>query len=116
MSLNLLNIPEHKNCKNCGKCCGVIPATKKEVEAIRKYITERGIKPLSPKGSETCPFRDNVQKKCLIYPVRPLICRLYGVAEGTMKCENGNSANIDGKRFLSNIKANDVEILNYIDW
>lgn len=118
MNYCILNIPEHKNCTNCGKCCGIIPSTKEEVEIIRKYIAENGIKPI--KGDmATCPFRDEVKKKCLIYPVRPLICRLFGVTnEGVMRCPNGNSADIDGKKFLPCGKQSmdDMELLNYIKW
>ena len=118
MNLNMLNIPEHKNCTNCGKCCGIIPATNKEVETIRKYIAENDIKPI--KGDmATCPFRDEVKKKCLIYPVRPLICRLFGVTnEGVMRCPNGNSAEIDGSKFFAKGTQNvdDIKILNYIKW
>jgi len=28
-----------------------------------------------------CPFRDTEMARCLIYPVRPLICRLFGLVE-----------------------------------
>lgn len=67
MRLNIMNIPVHKNCTNCGKCCGIIPATTEEVAEIRKYIAKNSIKPISNHKS-TCPFRDEVKKKCLIYP------------------------------------------------
>lgn len=115
MRLNIMNIPVHKNCTNCGKCCGIIPATTEEVAEIRKYIVKNSIKPISNHKS-TCPFRDEVKKKCLIYPVRPLICRLYGVAEGNMECPNGNSDHIDGRKFLEGIDMGNVEFLNCINW
>lgn len=116
MNLNMLNIPVHKNCTNCGKCCGIIPATSEEVEAIRSYIAENDIKPVRSYTS-TCPFRDEAQKKCLIYPVRPLICRLFGVAKKA-ECPNGNSADIDGSKFFNfgNRSIDDIEILNFVNW
>ncbi|MGN1105715.1 MAG: YkgJ family cysteine cluster protein [Huintestinicola sp.] len=111
----MLNIPIHKNCKNCGKCCGTIPATPEEISKIVDYINENDI---TPSGSykSTCPFRDNRQKKCLIYPVRPLICRLFGVTKGNMNCPHGNSADIDGRKFLAGIDPNTIKFLNHIDW
>jgi hypothetical protein len=35
----------------------------------------------------------------MIYSVRPVICMLMGVVSG-MTCPNGNSANIDGHKFI----------------
>lgn len=35
------NIPRHKNCINCGGCCGVIPATQEEISTIRKYLEDK---------------------------------------------------------------------------
>lgn len=35
-----MKIPKHENCKNCGECCGVILATEKEIEKIRKYVSK----------------------------------------------------------------------------
>lgn len=40
----LLNIPEHKNCKNCGMCCGPVPATEKEINIIKAYVRKNKIK------------------------------------------------------------------------
>lgn len=39
-------------------------------------------------------FLDDAQRKCAIYSVRPMVCRLFGVAKG-MTCSHGNSAEID---------------------
>lgn len=35
---NLSQIPAHTNCRNCGKCCGVIPVTDDELTSIRSYL------------------------------------------------------------------------------
>ena len=114
---NILNIPKHKYCTNCGQCCGIIPVTMIELNTIRNYIAERGIHPVKRADKTICPFRDEVNKKCLIYEARPIICRLFGVAKGNMQCINGNSAEIDGRVFLpSKEEAGEVRILNFERW
>lgn len=110
---NIFNIPNHKNCTNCGKCCGFVPASVSEVNAIRDYIAVNGIEPIARADKSICPFRDEENKKCLIYPVRPIVCRLFGVAKGVMQCTNGNSAEIDGMKFLPK---EDIKILNFERW
>lgn len=115
----MLNIPKHTNCTNCGKCCGFVPVSGAELNAIRDYIAVNGIKPIVSADKSICPFRDEKAKKCLIYPARPIICRLFGVAKGiagdagVMQCPNGNSAEIDGVPF---IPKEDVHILNFVRW
>ena len=111
-NINVLNIPKHTNCTGCGDCCGIIPATAAETETIRRYITDNGIRPIERADKTTCPFRDDENKKCLIYPVRPLICRLFGVVKGC-QCPNGNTAEIDGMKFISK---EEVKILNFERW
>lgn len=80
-------------CSNCGNCCtGVsLPLRKNEASIIAKYIKNNGIKqqhrewvkdvmnnqiPSIPVDTRCC-FYDSVNKKCLIYPVRPGICRKF---------------------------------------
>lgn len=112
----IYDIPEHKNCTNCGECCGIIPATIPEVNTIRNYIAVNGIMPIKQKSPSICPFRDNKAKKCLIYPVRPTVCRLMGVTEG-MRCPNGNTCEIDGSKFLpKGAEQNESLILNFVRW
>lgn len=114
--MNVFNIPRHEKCTNCGRCCGVIPATVPEVNAIRNYIAVNGITPIRHGDGVTCPFRDDKNKKCLIYPVRPVICRLFGVAKG-MECANGNTHEIDGTKFLpKGASFENTMILNFIKW
>jgi len=112
----LENIPTHKNCINCGGCCGVIPATQSEISGIREYLEDKAkVKVIANKKRHKlldCPFRDDEAKKCLIYPVRPVICRLFGVTKD-MKCPQGNSAQIDGMKFIQD---KSVKLLNHIIW
>lgn len=70
-------------CSNCGECCTeYIPLTANEVSTIRIYLKNHPeIKEQEHVYGNTihvlCPFRDQVQKRCNIYPVRPAICRLF---------------------------------------
>lgn len=113
----LLNIPKHKGCQNCGQCCGPVPASKREIENIRKHIANNPevLNRVGIPNSLTCIFRSEKEKKCLIYPVRPLVCRLMGVAEGLV-CEHGNSTNIDGTKFMNQVFIEKPQILNMVRW
>lgn len=72
-------------CSNCGSCCfNLLPVSKQEIKKIRKYIFKHQITeqvhaiPLEMELIDmVCPFRDESQKKCTIYPVRPAICRAF---------------------------------------
>lgn len=115
--MNVYNIPKHKNCTNCGRCCGLIPVMPDELKQIRDYVAKYKIKAVNI-HSITCPFRDDKKKICLIYPVRPIICRLMGVVKG-MECPNGNTCELDGSKFLppNSIRQSlHKRILNYLDW
>lgn len=116
-NLNVRNIPPHTRCTNCGECCGPVPITYNDYARISNYLKGNGYarevvrrkhKPLN------CVFRDDEQKKCAIYPVRPMVCRLFGVAI-RLQCPNGNSAQIDGMPFIA--QDSDIYCLqNEIDW
>lgn len=84
-SSGVYDLTENGECTKCGSCCSnFLPMTKTEIEVIRKYIAENGIKEqriLVPTSNVSfdmnCPFL-NTRKdkdKCEIYPVRPKICR-----------------------------------------
>lgn len=69
-------------CSSCGKCCSnMLPMSKDEVIRIKGYIRQKGIKEQRHNtivGTDmTCPFRDEANKKCLVYEVRPAICRQF---------------------------------------
>jgi hypothetical protein len=76
-------------CDGCGtKCAGEIPMTRWEFAEVRAYLAAH---PLAQEATESpgtacvfdppCRFRDDARGRCRIYPVRPLICRLFGLVE-----------------------------------
>lgn len=112
-----LNIPIHKNCTNCGECCGAILVTKKEIDEIQRYLEK--YPEVRQEASQRegkflhCPFRDDEKYRCSIYSVRPLVCRLMGVCKG-MTCKNGNSANINYDAVIP--KREPLIMLNFQKW
>lgn len=73
---------ENGKCSNCGQCCSnCLPLSEYEVNRIKQYIRKHNIKEqrhnVMTKTDMTCPFRDEANKKCLIYKIRPQICRAF---------------------------------------
>ena len=69
-------------CSCCGQCCGdILHLSRKEIKRIRQYVKDHKIQPTAKNifvtYDNTCPFRDNANKKCKIYEVRPDICREF---------------------------------------
>ena len=72
-------------CSGCGECCAdLLPLTDKEVADLRKYAKSHHLKEnrhtmfFDPSATDlTCPFRNEKEGKCDVYPVRPLICREF---------------------------------------
>ena len=69
-------------CSNCGECCSdLLPLSDEEVIKIKKYIKKHHIKEQRHNFLQgvdlTCPFRDEANKKCLIYDIRPAICKQF---------------------------------------
>ena len=66
-----------------------------EAEIIMRYVEKNEIKEAKnlypwarpPMLNLTCPFRSNSQKKCLIYEVRPAICRDFKCDKPKQKIE-----------------------------
>jgi uncharacterized protein len=87
-------------CDECGaRCVAGVPMLRPEFEAIRDYLAgpegeearqvERQGKEVPYPGTDeadgayytACRFRDLERGRCSIYPVRPLVCRLFGHVE-----------------------------------
>ena len=85
-------IPDLICTEGCYECCrnfGVPSRTKVEDEHIKKFLRERSRLPGEAQGN-TCPYLDEglAEGGCSIYPVRPLICRLYGTSPNYL-CKMG---------------------------
>lgn len=90
MEHGVYDFTKEVKCSDCGNCCSnFLPVTKGEVNRISRYIKANGITEqnhlTAPMAAESydgvydavCPFRDNVNKRCVIYEVRPAICRKF---------------------------------------
>jgi len=112
----LQSIPEHITCINCGRCCGLVPVSPADSVAIKNYISQNNVVIGGAADADPlkCPFWHSTNKRCEIYPVRPLICRLMGVSK-QVRCPNGNSANIDGRKY-SHLLSRDIELMSNVDW
>ena len=74
-------IPEIK-CQHCNMCCGPIIWFEPEETLIREYMKRKKIKRIVwtteefKKNNMKCPYL--IKDRCIIYPVRPMVCRLQG--------------------------------------
>lgn len=73
----------HK-CSGCGSCCTcILPITKKELAIIKDYVEKNNIQgsylsTFNPNNLYAfCPLLDPVTKRCMVYPVRPFVCRNF---------------------------------------
>lgn len=69
-------------CSGCGECCSnLLPLSEYEIKRIKDYIKKHNIKEQRHNAlvgvDMTCPFRDEANKKCLIYEIRPAICKQF---------------------------------------
>lgn len=79
------NMTVNGACSNCGACCSNhLPISTKETKTIERYIRKHHIQEQkvflpAAKGYAdwSCPFRSAADKTCLIYPVRPAVCREF---------------------------------------
>lgn len=80
--ITITNFTVDGKCANCGACCSnCLPLSEKEIMRIHSYIKKHNIKEQRHNFMNgidmTCPFRDNINRKCLIYEIRPAICREF---------------------------------------
>lgn len=81
-------LPDFICTPGCIECCrnfGVPSRTPVEDERIKKFLAENNMEQPRARGT-TCPYV--TEEGCSIYPVRPLICRVYGTSEN-YKCVMG---------------------------
>ena len=84
IQIKITDFTKNGKCSNCGECCTrFLPISSKEKKEIIRYLEKHDISltlfsfPYNFDQSLVllCPFRDDGHKKCLIYPVRPSICK-----------------------------------------
>jgi Fe-S-cluster containining protein len=94
------SVPHLGDCTGCSECCGPVRWLTIEDENIREYLREHGIpfreKVIPPveilkmmldeeaDRAMSCPYA--TKQGCEIYPVRPLICRVFGVVREDLEC------------------------------
>lgn len=72
-------------CKECsGLCCGPVPVTEHELQAIKKLVKRMPLQYYSDIKNQqryfgTCIFYDLDSNKCGIYSERPSICKAFGL-------------------------------------
>ena len=81
-TVNVTDYTVDGKCSGCGACCSnLLPMSDDEVKRIKAYIKKYGIKEqrhnVMMGVDMTCPFRDDANKKCLVYEVRPAICKQF---------------------------------------
>lgn len=99
-------IPDGFDCKRCGGCCGPITWFEPERIVVQEYCKKYNIEykewrenleQVEKKMEEgnilveedfKCPFIK--ENQCIIYPARPLICRLQG-SSSELPCSNSSS-------------------------
>ena len=67
----------------CQDSCGPIEMSQREFQRIAERV---GTEEMACTAEHTCPLLQ--EGRCSVYPIRPLICRLWGVVE-TMPCPHG---------------------------
>lgn len=109
-------IPEFE-CKHCHRCCGPIIWFKPEEIFIRGYIKNHDVEYIVwsteqfKNNDMCCPYLKN--DRCIIYPVRPIVCRLQGNVSD-MPCEY-NTKKIMSKNQLDRIKKEFEKLLQETD-
>lgn len=85
MKKGVYDFTKDGKCSNCGNCCSnLLPMSDREVKRMKVYIKQQNIKPQrhdvllkEPVFDLTCPLRDNKNKVCVAYKVRPAICKSF---------------------------------------
>ena len=106
-------IPDFE-CQHCHRCCGPIVWFEPEEILIRDYLHKHKIKRILwtmeefERNKMRCPYlRDN---GCVIYPVRPIVCRLQGnISE--LKCKSIKNHKLMSKKQINKIRKGFVKLI-----
>lgn len=82
MEMQVTDCTVDGRCSGCGECCSnFLPMSQKEIQTIRCYVSRNAVNEqrhnVAVGIDATCPFRSESERKCLIYPVRPEICKSF---------------------------------------
>lgn len=81
MKHGIYNFTKNGKCSSCGNCCtALLPMKKEELKAIKRYVKRKHIKAVKHEAVDldlSCPFRDDEKRICMIYEVRPFICKTF---------------------------------------
>lgn len=115
---NVLNSLPIGDCRGCTKCCSEsVNTSYTEFIRIYEYLEDReelfeGLLPkifdyyfLEPVKRQKCPFL-NTDGRCLIYPVRPLPCRIFGFLSEKDYKSNLDMINESNKTIFEDFKNN----------
>ena len=89
MEKGVTDFTKDGKCSNCGACCAdMLPLTKEDIKRISKYVSSHHLKEHihcpptnTPIIDSTCPFRNDMDKKCEIYHIRPIVCHAFICSE-----------------------------------
>ena len=112
--LKMKNFTCNGKCSCCGECCGdILHLSKSEIKRIDNYLKQKHIE-ATPRSilidyDNTCPFRDNKNKICKIYEVRPDICRVFKCDKTEVEVVKNRELTNKGKlpRSMRNLFFND---------
>lgn len=110
MVMSIKDFTNNGKCSGCGECCGdILNLSKEEILRIDRYLKRHKVDPTPMiklvSYDNTCPFRDNKNKKCKIYEARPEICRVF-------KCDKTPEEVAKNKE--TNVKFKPVRSMRYI--
>lgn len=87
--LEVLTLPPMQCDEGCSDCCSAVLCTEERYRIVRAFAKENNIVPLDQ--GTTCPWYQG--GRCAVYPVRPLICHIFGHTEELL-CSRGYNRNV----------------------
>lgn len=106
-----VNLSKNGECIECSSCCSIFtPISIEELKILKRLFTGKIIKNYvkilneNKEGfSATCPFSDFETKKCLIYNLRPSVCKTFHCDPKLVKPVEF----LKGRKFIFNAVPND---------
>ena len=80
-------LPQIQCQRECWRACGPISMSYVEADRIVEHVAAHPLRLAMETGGELCPAL-SAMGGCMIYEVRPLICRLYGLIKA-LHCPHG---------------------------